>query len=126
MATVTVLALAIPGSALAAKGFTDGVTAGEIGKHGATIWGRAIHRGPVRAEVATDDAFRHVVEHRAVRARKSNDKTVQVQINGLDPNRTYRYRFCFKGTHRCSSTGSFETAPRPSDPQDDQVRLLGR
>ena len=117
VAAVTGLALAMPGSALAAKGFTDGVTAGEIGKHGATIWGRAIHRGPVRAEVATDDAFRHLADHRAVRARKRNDKTVQVEIDGLDPNRTYRYRFCFKGTHRCSSTGRFQTAPRASDPK---------
>ena len=117
VAAVTGLALAIPGSALAAKGFTDGVSAGEIGKHGATIWGRAIHRGPVRAEVATDDAFRHLADHRAVRARKRNDKTVQIEIDGLDPNRTYRYRFCFKGTHRCSSTGRFQTAPRASDPK---------
>ena len=109
----------MPGSALAAKGFTDGVSAGEIGKHGATIWGRAIHRGPVRAEVATDDAFRHLADHRAVRARKRNDKTVQVEIDGLDPNLLQRHA-------PVQLHGPLPDRTAPLGPEDDQVRLLGR
>ena len=40
----------------------------------------------------------------------------QVQIQRTGPNAPIA-SLCFKGTHRCSSTGRFRTAPRASDPK---------
>jgi alkaline phosphatase D len=108
------VALLTPGPALAVTGFTDGVTAGEITAHSAIVWAQTKGTGKVRAEVATDRRFRHVVARKNVKAARTNDNTVQTTINGLDPGRTYHYRFCVPGKPRCSPKGAFETAPAPS------------
>jgi alkaline phosphatase D len=109
-------ALVVPGSALAAKGFVDGVTAGEVTAHSAILWARAKHPGRVGATVtsqpgAGNSAIGFVVA--GLRARKSHDKTVKFRIRHLRPNETYSYRFC-RSRHRCSATGTFKTAPKPS------------
>ena len=102
--------LLLPGSAFAAK-FTSGVTAGEITDQSAIIWGRAAESGPVRAQVATDDAFQNVVAQRSLQAVVGNNNTIQVRIGRLKPNRTHYYRFCIQGGSGCSSVGKFLTAP---------------
>jgi alkaline phosphatase D len=115
MATViTAVALLLPGSAVAAKKFTSGVTAGEITDQSAIIWGRAADPGPVTAQVAADNSFQNVIAQRALRADVSNNNTFQTRIAGLKPNRTHYYRFCIQGGSGCSSVGKFLTAPRPS------------
>src|SRR3954454_4688856 len=104
----------MPGSALAEKKFTSGVTAGEVTAHSAIIWARAAREGPVRAQGATGGAFQHVVVARALRASDSNNDTVQTTIGGLNADQTYHYRFCLPGGTRCSPKGKFLTAPLPS------------
>src|SRR4051794_6557913 len=89
----TAAALLMPGSALAEKKFTSGVTAGEVTAHSAIIWARAAREGPVRAQVAKDGSFQHVVVARALRASDSNNDTVQTTIGGLNADQTYHYRF---------------------------------
>jgi alkaline phosphatase D len=112
----TTTALLVPGSALAEKKFTSGVTAGEITAHSAIIWARTSPPGRVVARVATDGSFQNVVERRFVSSHRSTDNTVQTTIGGLDANHAYHYRFCYEGpNHICSSTGKFLTAPPPSD-----------
>jgi phosphodiesterase/alkaline phosphatase D-like protein len=107
------VAMAMPVSALGAKGFKDGVTAGEITKHSAIIWGQSTKTGKVQAQVKRGH---HVVAKRKLKAKQGKDKTVQTKIKGLDPNHKYSYRFC-RGKHgnrKCSSKGKFRTAPKPS------------
>jgi len=113
-AAATAAALLVPASAVAVTGFTDGVTAGEITANSAIVWAHAKGTGATRAEVATDGRFRHVVAQKKVTATKATDDTVQTAIKGLDPGRTYHYRFCVPGKPRCSPKGAFETAPSPS------------
>jgi alkaline phosphatase D len=104
----------LPAGAVASKYFTDGRTAGEVTAHSAIVWARATRPIELRAHVATDPKFRHQVARREVEAKLRNNKTVQRKIAGLDPGRTYWYRFCVVPKHSCSGKASFETAPRPS------------
>ncbi|MEK6273118.1 MAG: alkaline phosphatase D family protein [Actinomycetota bacterium] len=108
----TAAALLLPASALAQE-FTSGVTAGEITDDAAIVWGRAADPGYVKAQVALDSSFTNVVKQRILRAVVGNNNTVQTRFTGLQPNRTYRYRFCIQGGSGCSSVGKFLTAPPP-------------
>jgi alkaline phosphatase D len=114
LTAATAVVLLVPGSALAETGFTSGVTAGEITAHSAIIWARAANEGPLRAQVATDSSFQHVVTARDLQARHGNNNTVQTTIRGLNSNQAYHYRFCLPGGSGCSHVGRFLTAPLPS------------
>jgi phosphodiesterase/alkaline phosphatase D-like protein len=97
---VAVTALtAVP--AEAAK-FQYGVSASEVRSTSAILWAKATKAGLVRLVVD-----RRVIE---LRARKSNDLTVQKKVGRLKPGKRYRYRF-FQGRNR-SKRGTFRTAPR--------------
>ncbi len=45
-------------------------------------------------------------------------------MHGLDPNRTYRYRFCFRRHTACSATGRFRPRRAPRSRRR-SVRILG-
>ena len=104
------LVFALPAGAKV-KDFNFGVTAGEVKDDSARIWTSGEGSGALSAQVATDGRFRHVVERKRVKARTSNDGTVQTNIRGLDADERYHYRFC--GAGACSDKGKFTTAPRP-------------
>jgi alkaline phosphatase D len=116
MATVGVAVAALTsGSALAAqKKFTSGVTAAEITSQSAIVWGRTSQQRQVKAQVATDGSFQHVVRQRTLQAVAGNNFTFQTRITGLNPNVTYHYRFCLLTGSPCSSAGTFRTAPSPT------------
>ncbi|HZG48484.1 MAG TPA: alkaline phosphatase D family protein [Thermoleophilaceae bacterium] len=104
-------ALLIAPSAFAAKGFSYGVTAGEVSSSSAILWGHANRGGRYSLEVARDRRFRSAVAEVRVRATRGNDFTVQRRVGRLAPGRRYWYRFT--GTRgRKSDTGTFVTAPR--------------
>jgi phosphodiesterase/alkaline phosphatase D-like protein len=108
------VALAIPGSALGANGFVDGVTASEITAHSAIIWARATRPGPVEAEVSGRTGSIPVAFLTPVlKARKRDNNTIQFTFKHLHPDQIYSYRFC-RSRHGCSDTGHFRTAPKPS------------
>jgi phosphodiesterase/alkaline phosphatase D-like protein len=112
-AAAAALTLLFPGSALAAKKFTSGVTAGEISDTSAIVWGRTANPGFVRAQVATDASFQNVVVRRDLRSVVGNNNTIQTRVSGLKPNRVHFYRFCLQGGGGCSAVGKFRTAPPP-------------
>jgi alkaline phosphatase D len=87
-----------------------------------TFWTRLGEQDPrrsvrVRLEVATDEAFRHVVVRRRIPATKLRDHTVKVRVGGLKPDSRYFYRFSTATTH--SDVGRTQTAPAP-----DSVRAV--
>jgi phosphodiesterase/alkaline phosphatase D-like protein len=117
VAAAAAVAVLTPGSALAAKGFTGGVTAGEITDHSAIIWARTKSPGPVSAQVTPVKSSGRTVSIGilGLRASKGKNDTVQTKVGSLKSNVKYRYRFCLNGhTHGCSAKGTFETAPKPS------------
>jgi phosphodiesterase/alkaline phosphatase D-like protein len=108
LALVATLLLAPP--ALAAKGFSLGVTAGEVTSTSAVMWGKAKKSGGYSLDVARNRRFRHLVPHLVV-AKRSHDNTVQKRVKHLRPNTRYWFRFV--GNHRArSAVGTFVTAPK--------------
>jgi alkaline phosphatase D len=102
----------VPSSALAAKGFTYGVTAAEIGSNSAVVWARPDKAGKYVALVSADRRFKNGVKKKNVTASAGNDLTVGPKFAGLKPNKTYYYRFSGKGG-AVSDRGRFHTAPGP-------------
>ena len=76
LAAATALLLAPP--AFAAKGFSLGVTAGEVTATSAILWGKAKKSGEYTLQLTRRGSERPVVKRR-VRARRGNDNTVQAE-----------------------------------------------
>ena len=119
---------AVPASA-AERGFQFGVVAGDVSQSSAILWARANERGKALAQVARSKRFgrcqiRGAPRRLLAEVSLDNDKTVQKRIGGLRPGTTYHYRWCMSGG-RHSSTGSFETAPAPSQAKTIRFSLSG-
>jgi alkaline phosphatase D len=99
--------------AFAARGFSLGVTAGDVTASSAILWGKANQSGTYVLEVAEDRRFSRLVLERLVRARRGNDNTVQAEIEKLDPGTRHFFRFTGNRGRR-SDIGLFTTAPRPN------------
>jgi alkaline phosphatase D len=110
-ALVAALMLALAPSALAARGFSFGVAAGDVTATSAILWSKASRSGNYRLQVSERQRFRRLVLERLVRARARNDNTVQASIERLEPGTRYFYRFVGRRGRR-SDRGSFLTAPR--------------
>ena len=106
---MALLAVAAPASA---AGFRLGVAAGEVRSSSAVLWTRADRPGTVTLQVSRDRRFRRVVTNYRLRARRSDDNTVQRKVRRLRPGRRYFYRFVRRRAR--SSRGTFVTAPRPN------------
>ena len=108
-AAALVLLLSPP--ALAARGFSHGVTAGEVTSSSAMVWGKANRSGSYVLQLAERRRFRNPALERLVRAVRRNDNTVQASLEKLEPGTRYFYRFTGRGGRR-SDVGVFRTAPR--------------
>jgi phosphodiesterase/alkaline phosphatase D-like protein len=107
------LALLAAPSALAAKGFSLGVAAGEVSSSSAVLWAHATKSGSYTLQVAAKKNFKKRAAQKSVKARSENDNTVQAKVGKLKPGKRYYYRFVGKKGRR-SATGSFRTAPKPN------------
>lgn len=112
--------------------FTLGVAAGDPASDGFVIWTRLapnplVHDGDmppmdveVGWEVASDPAFRRIVQKGRGVARAALAHSVHVEVAGLSPHTPYWYRFLAGGLS--SPTGRARTLP-PLGAAIDQVRL---
>lgn len=111
--------------------FTLGVASGDPVHNGVVLWTRLapdpLAGGgmppadvPVRWEVATDDAFRHVVRRGTATASPEHAHSVHVDVVGLRPDAWYHYRFIAEGEE--SPVGRARTAPPPG--RGDRLRFL--
>jgi alkaline phosphatase D len=110
-------------SAFAARGFSFGVTAGEVTSNSAHIWGKANKSGAYALDIARNRRFTRGLDAHLVRARKSRDNTVQLRVRGLRPDTRYWFRFA-RGRKR-SAVGTFVTAPRPKQNATVEFALSG-
>lgn len=104
--------------------FAHGVASGDPRPTSVVLWTRVTPtaaatpgsgRGPdvtVRWQVATSSSFRRVVSSGRLRTGRARDHTVKVDASGLQPGRTYYYRFTWDG--RRSRVGTTRTAPAPT------------
>lgn len=108
--------------------FQLGVASGEPAADGFVIWTRLapepleISYGmptaavPVQWEVASDASMRTIVQRGTALARPELGHAVHVEVEGLNPNRPYWYRF-IAGRER-SATGRARTTPALGQPLD--------
>ena len=104
------VALAVPTTAQAARGFSYGVSAAEVTSSSAILWAHATSAGRYVVRIARDSRFRHVLASATPSARPTSDNTMQVTVRGLNPGTRFFYRFQGSGGKR-SDTGTFRTAP---------------
>jgi alkaline phosphatase D len=107
--TATLAALALA-QACEAKSFRYGVAAGEVEATSAKVWTRADKSGEVAVQLGRKRLKLERVKR--VKARKSHDYTVTVELRHLKPGRTYYY--AFRQGPRRSDIGRFRTAPKAS------------
>jgi phosphodiesterase/alkaline phosphatase D-like protein len=111
------VALLAPIAAAAPKGFSFGVSSGDVGGNSAILWARTTKPGKALVQVRLGGGFggcdvAGAKKKFVVKAVKSNDLTVQKKVSGLKPGRRYKYRWCMEGGRR-SAVGHFDTAPAP-------------
>src|SRR5688572_1656957 len=112
--------------------FQLGVASGYPHASGFTLWTR-LSTSPlepngglvdtaivVRYEIATDEKFAKVMKSGAVGAFDENAHTVHVDVDGLEPNRPYFYRFM--AGEDVSAVGRTRTAPA-ADAKVDKLRF---
>jgi len=111
------------GGTLAGDPFTLGVASGDPLPDAVVIWtrlaplpyeplgGMPYTAATVEWQVATDERFRHVVRSGKAAARPEFSYSVHVDVRGLQPGRTYWYRFRAAG--HLSPAGRTRTAPAP-------------
>jgi len=108
-------ALALPGvSAATGTGFTHAVASGEPGPTSVLLWTRFVPAAggaaEVRAEVSATADFARVVAGGAAVTGPWRDHTAKVTVEGLEPGRTYHYRFVGPDGSR-SPAGRTRTLP---------------
>lgn len=111
-----------PRPRFAANPFTLGVASGDPVHDGVVLWTRLAPEPlsgggmpdesvDVRWEIATDDAMRNVVRRGTATARPDLGHSVHAEVDGLEPERWYWYRFDAGG--EASPIGRTRTAPAP-------------
>ncbi len=98
--------------------YPQGVASGDPDPHSVILWTRRPFdqgtRQLLTVEVAEDEAFRRVVAHAEAPVSSAADWTARVLIAGLEPARTYWYRFT-DADGNGSRVGRTATAPLPND-----------
>lgn len=122
VATASVNALvgcSVPRPGASAYGFPQGVASADPQPDAITLWTRAVPEDPdaeesvaLRLQLARDPDFAEVVLEDTFTAERELDYTVRCFVDGLEPARTWYYRFIDPddGTSR---TGRTRTAPAP-------------
>lgn len=100
--------------------YPQGVASGDPDANSVILWTRRPFdqgtRHLLTVEVAEDEAFRRVIAHAEAPVSSAADWTTRVLIGGLEPARTYWYRFTDSDGNG-SRVGRTITAPSPDDPR---------
>jgi len=120
--------IAAPAAGAKAKGFELGVASGDVDSSSAILWAKAKRSGKVELQVVDRGGFDRCDPKHAgklkLKAKESNDNTVQKRVKHLDADTDYKYRFCMQGGKK-SATGKFTTAPEPKSKQTIRFALSG-
>lgn len=100
--------------------FGVGVASGDPSPDGMVLWTRLLMQDPLASqpitvawEIADDVHFRQIVRRGQTIAHSDTHYSVHVEVQGLQPQRWYYYRFMHH--HAISPTGRTRTAPAPGD-----------
>jgi alkaline phosphatase D len=120
----TLLIATEEGQAADSNTFELGIASGEVTSNQAVLWARTDEPGTVRLEVSTDPNLqgKHVFQDN-VRSSETDDMTVRVLVEGLEPGTTYFYQWR-RGNDE-SAIGTFKTAPLPDSAQSLRFTFSG-
>ncbi len=129
VASCTLAVLVSAPATAAPKGFKFGVASGDVSRGSAILWARANKSGFALVQLQKGGRFEacdvaDAPKKLKVKAVKSNDFTVQKKIGGLEPGRTYKFRWCMEGGRR-SAVGQFDTAPAPGRAKTIRFAITG-
>jgi alkaline phosphatase D len=100
--------------------YPQGVASGDPDPQSVILWTRRPFADGTRhlltVEVAEDEAFQRVIAHAPAPVSSAADWTARVLLGGLEPARTYWYRFTDSDGNG-SRVGRTITAPSPGDPR---------
>src|SRR6186713_82565 len=100
--------------------YPQGVASGDPDAHSVILWTRRPFAEGTRqlltVEVAEDEGFRRVIAHAQAPVSSASDWTARVLVGGLEPARTYWYRFT-DADGNGSRVGRTITTPMPDDPR---------
>jgi alkaline phosphatase D len=112
----TPLVLALAGLAIlpasASASFQYGVASGEVTSTSAKLWAHSTTSGRGTVAVGLDQRFRAPVVVKNVTASPVSDNNMQITVKGLKAGRTYFFRFNMNRSR--SASGTFKTAPAPT------------
>src|SRR5678815_5275265 len=107
--------------------YPQGVASGDPDPHSVILWTRRPftdgRRQLLTVEVAEDEAFRRVIAQAPAPVSSAADWTARVLVGGLEPARTYWYRFT-DADGNGSRVGRTRTAPRADDPRPVQFAFV--
>jgi alkaline phosphatase D len=110
----------------AGQHFPLGVAAGDVTDTAAVLWTRTDAPGMIRWHIAEDDSFAILVASGESQATADADLTVHVDASGLQPGRSYFYRFVrADAADAPSAVGQFRTTPSPNDAQPLRFAISG-
>ncbi|MBT1450207.1 alkaline phosphatase D family protein [Glaciecola sp. XM2] len=96
--------------------FTHGVASGDPSNSSVIIWSRAVPAGQastntldVNWEVASDREFNNMIRTGSASTSRARDFTIKIDVQDLEPNTTYYYRFL--GKNNISTVGKTKTLP---------------
>ena len=105
----------VPGAGAKAKGFSLGVSSGDVSSTSAILWAHADKDGTAYLQVVAKGGFGDCEKDNALAkakaSQKKHDGTVQATVDGLKPGTAYKYRWCTTKGGK-SDTGKFTTAPK--------------
>ncbi len=97
-----------------ASGFEFSCLVGDVTPREAQLWVKTLKPAPVTIQYTTDMLWQVYGETHEVTTTAERDSTAQIQLTGLEPNTTYRYRGVIPG-EKPSSECQFKTAPLPQE-----------
>lgn len=98
-------------------GFYEGVASFDPGQNSVILWTRytpaqnEIEKPQIIIDVAKDAAFRQLVVSEAIELNKDSDNTIHADINSLESNTKYYYRFRNEQSGATSPIGETKTLP---------------
>jgi alkaline phosphatase D len=116
-------------AAAAPKGFSLGVSSGDVSSGAAILWAHADRNGTALLQLQKDGGFGPcevggAPKRLTAKATKRDNRTLQATVKGLKPGRKYRYRWCM-GNGRHSALGTFDTAPPPGQAKTIRFAVSG-
>ncbi len=95
--------------------FPHGVASGDVSDGAAVCWTRAAMVGPIRFELASESSFARPLRGEMVEPSDERDRTIRVDLGGLEPATRYFYRFVRPESNEASVVGTFVSAPAADD-----------